>query len=211
MDKVLRTLQYAEANKYSGFTARHVHDLFTSMKSIDASLNGGRLFLAILPDGETSARIYRAAEILKRANRFSGQLTACDRLHVTLFPLSGLPEPQVLAACEVVSEIKAGPFEVSFDRTVSFRGLPGSRPFVLAGDEGLKQLKSFGRSLAAGLMKRGLGFLARRDFTPHVTLLFGDRIVEEQPIGPIHWIVGEIVLIHSLNGHRHLARWPLHV
>jgi hypothetical protein len=26
------------------------------------------------------------------------------------------------------------PFEVSFDRTVSFRGRPGNRPFVLVGD-----------------------------------------------------------------------------
>jgi 2'-5' RNA ligase len=46
-------------------------------------------------------------------------------------------------------------------------------------------------------------------FTPHVTLLYDKRSVEEQPIEPISWNVREFALIHSMNGHTHLARWPL--
>jgi 2'-5' RNA ligase len=33
--------------------------------------------------------------------------------------------------------------------------------------------------------------------------------VEEYPIDPICWTVNEFVLIHSMHGHVHLARWPL--
>ena len=169
----------------------------------------GRLFLAILPDSDRRAEIYRKAEIIKRAHAFRGQLTAPDRLHVTLFPLSGLPRPVVATACEAVADMKAGPFDVSFDRTMSFRGRVGSRPFVLTGESGLRRLRSFRRSLATAMMRKGLRFMARRDFTPHVTLLFDDRAVEENPFGPIGWTVHDIVLIRSQRGHTHLARWRL--
>jgi 2'-5' RNA ligase len=73
-------------------------------------------------------------------------------------------------------------------------------------------LKSFGRSLSAAFARKdGLRHPGRRDFTPHVTLLFDDCAVEEQPFGPIGWTVRNLVLIHSMNGHRHLAQWSLRV
>jgi 2'-5' RNA ligase len=62
-----------------------------------------------------------------------------------------------------------------------------------------------GRSLVKIGFRRG----AITDFTPHVTLLYDRRNVEEQPIEPISWTVREFVLIHSMQGHTHLARWPL--
>ena len=176
------------------------------------SRQAGELFLAILPDAETSARIYKIAEILKAAHAFRGRLTAPERLHVTLFSLGHLSQDRVEAACAAIEELKAEPFDVSFDRTMSFRGRPGSRPFVLAGVDGLVPLKLFRRSLAAAFAQRdGLKHLGRRDFTPHVTLLFDDQAVDEQPIGPIGWTVRGLVLIHSMKGHEHLAQWPLHV
>lgn len=172
---------------------------------------GGELFLAVLPDVETSRRIHQMAEILKAAHAFRGRLTAPERLHVTLLSLGGLPRQVVEKACEVVGEVKAEPFEISFDRTMSFRGQPGSRPFVLAGGGGLSRLKMFRRSLAAAFARNGLKHLGRRDFTPHITLLFDDRAVDEQPIGPVRWTVRDLVLIHSMKGHEHLAHWPLRV
>jgi len=53
--------------------------------------------------------------------------------------------------------------------------------------------------------------LATTNFTPHVTLLYDARDVEEYPIEPIGWTVKEFVLIRSSNGHEHLVRWPLWV
>jgi hypothetical protein len=71
--------------------------------------------VAILPDAETSAQIHRMAAVMKAAHTFRGQLTAPDRLHVTLFSLGGLPEQLVEKACEAMGEVRAEPFEISFD------------------------------------------------------------------------------------------------
>jgi 2'-5' RNA ligase len=171
--------------------------------------SGSRLFLAAVPDADTAARIYRLACVLKRAHRFNGKLIEPERLHITLFFLGGLPERIVRMACEAAAEVKAPPFEILFDRYASFRGKPGSRPLVLMGDDGLDRLKSFRRTLGGAMARRGLKHLTKKDFTPHITLVYAERNVEEHPIEPICWTVNEFVLIHSMHGHVHLARWPL--
>ena len=174
-----------------------------------ASSESARLFLATIPDAETSARIHRLAGILKRAHQFSGKLIAPNRLHVSLFFLGGLPEQDIRAVCAAAAEVRMEPFEVLFDRTASFRGKRGSRPFVLVGDEGLQRLTSFRQMLGDAMLRRGLRRVANTNFTPHVTLLYDARGVEEYPIEPISWIAREFVLIRSIKGHDCLARWPL--
>ena len=99
----------------------------------------------------------------------------------------------------------------AFDRTASFRGRPGNHPFVLIGEQGLRGLQSFRQMFCAALTRRGMRRLANTNFTPHVTLLYDARDVDEYPIEPIGWTVKEFVLIRSLNGHEHLVRWPLWV
>ena len=174
-----------------------------------ASSSSGRLFLAAVPDAGTAERIHRLAGILKRAHKFDGKLIAPERLHISLFYLGGLLEHRIQAAREAVADVRAEPFEVSFDRTASFRGREGNRPFVLIGDDGLGRLQSFRRMLGAALTRTGLRRVANTHFTPHVTLLYGTRSVEEYPVWPIFWTVTEFVLIHSRKGHDHLARWSL--
>ena len=83
--------------------------------------------------------------------------------------------------------------------------------FVLIGEKGLRRLQSFRQTLGAALTRRGLRRLANTNFTPHVTLLYDARGVDEYPVEPIGWTVREFVLIRSLNGHEHLVRWPLWV
>jgi RNA 2',3'-cyclic 3'-phosphodiesterase len=165
-----------------------------------------------LPDPETAARIYRMAEVLKKANAFRGQLTSRERLHVSLFCFNGLDKQSVERACGIVGQARTEPFTLGFDRNMSFRGQAGSCPFVLTGSDGLRSLSLFRRSLANTFARKdGLRHLELRDFTPHVTLLFDDQSADEQPFGPVEWIARELVLIHSDRGHAHLARWPLHV
>jgi len=170
-----------------------------------------RVFLAAVPDAVAAARIYRLARVLRHAHKFNGNVIEPERLHVSLFSLGELSEQIVRVACEAAAEVRVPPFEVLFDRSVSFRGKTGNRPLVLVGDDGLDRLKAFRRTLGFAMAKKGLKYLAKRDFTPHVTLLYADRTVEEYPIEPIRWTVNEFVLIHSMRGHVHLARWPLHV
>jgi hypothetical protein len=90
--------------------------------------------------------------------------------------------------------VRGQPFEVRFDRSATFLGRPGNRPFVLIGDEGLEELRSFRQTPGSVLARKGLKRLARRKFTPHVTLLYADRQAEEYPIEPICWTVSEFVL-----------------
>jgi 2'-5' RNA ligase len=168
-----------------------------------------RLFLAVVPDAAAAARISRLAHVLKRAHKFDGKVIEPGRLHVSLFFLGELSEQIVQVASDAAAEVRLPPFEVLFDRSVSFLGKPGNRPFVLVGDEGLDRLKSFRQTLGVAMAGKGLRYLTKRDFTPHVTLLYADRDVEEHPIEPIRWTVNEFVLIHSMHGHVHLARWPL--
>jgi 2'-5' RNA ligase len=174
------------------------------------SSDKGRLFFAAVPDAVTAARIYRLAAALKRARGFGGKLIEPDRLHVTLFSLD-LSERAGRMASEAATEVSAQPFDVSFDRTASFCVRRGNRPFVLLGDEGLQGLSGFRRMLGAAMTRKGLRRPATADFTPHVTLLYDLREAEEQPIEPICWTVSDFVLVHSMQGHVHLARWPLRV
>jgi RNA 2',3'-cyclic 3'-phosphodiesterase len=169
-----------------------------------------RLFLAAVPDAATATRIHGLTKTLKRAHRFSGTLIVPERLHVSLFFLAGLPEQSLRAACKALAEMRVPPFQVSFDRTASFRGRVGSRPFVLVGGDGVVQLKSFRQGLGVGLAREGLRRLAKTNFEPHVTLLYDARGVDEYPLAePICWTVNEIVLIQSRSGHTHLAKWRL--
>jgi len=67
------------------------------------------------------------------------------------------------------------------------------------------------RALTQGgaLAKAGVG---ARQSTPHLTLLYDARRVDEQPIDPIRWTVREFVLVHSLLGQTRyipLGKWPL--
>jgi 2'-5' RNA ligase len=172
--------------------------------------DSGRLFFAVVPDAITAAGIYRLATALKRVRGFDGRLVEQDRLHVTLFSLD-LSERAVWMASEAAAEVSVQPFDVSFDRTASFRVRRGDRPFVLFGDEGLRELRRFRRMLGAAMTRKGLRRRAAGDFTPHVTLLYDRREVEELPIEPISWTVRDFVLVHSRQGHLHLARWPLRV
>jgi RNA 2',3'-cyclic 3'-phosphodiesterase len=187
----------------------YVHDLFGVIMDRFASSSSARQFLAIVPDPATAERIHRLACVLKRAHRFSGRLIAPERLHISLFSLSGLADRQLCAACEAATELRTEPFAVAFDRTASFRGRQGNRPFVLLGESGLRRLESFRRTLGAALTRRGLRRAANTNFTPHVTLLYDARSADEYPVEPILWTVTEFVLIRSMRGHEYVARWPL--
>lgn len=172
--------------------------------------DGGRLFLGAVPDRDARTKIDRLTGVLARAHGFGGKTIRPDCLHVSLLFLGGPSDDLVRIARQaaVTAAAHMPRFDVAFDRTVSFRGKRDKRPFVLIGDNGCRPLMSLRQRLVAAL---GPNHLARRDLTPHVTLWYGEPAADEYPIGPIGWTVREFMLIHSLDGHTHLARWPLGV
>lgn len=174
-----------------------------------------RLFFAFMPDHEAALRTQTTADHLRGAHQLKGKPLGVDRFHVSLFHVgdyAGLPEPVVAQASRVADGITAAPFEMAFDRAVTFSGKPGHLPFVLLGREPAP-LMAFHAALERQMRQAGLGQggLQRR-FTPHMTLLYGDHPVAEQGVAPIAWTAREFVLVHSLIGQGRyivLARWPL--
>ena len=173
-----------------------------------------RLFFAIFPDPLTAGRIAEQADRLRTAHQLSGRPLADERFHITLHHLgdhAGLRRDIVAMAGEAAQALAAAPFEVTFDRAVSFHN-GGNNPLVLRGDAGLEALKAFQRDLGLAMARAGLGRLIDKAFTPHVTMLYDRRAVAEEPVEPVTWTVSGFTLVHSLLGrteHVPLARWTL--
>jgi 2'-5' RNA ligase len=173
-----------------------------------------RLFFAIFPDAGTAARIARLREALCLELGLRGKPLTTERLHATLHHVgdyAGLPLDIVASAGDAAPAVAMPPFTVAFDGAESFRGRPGHRPFVLRGEDGVAGLMMLQQRLALAMAKVGLGCPVRH-YTPHVTLLYGDRLVADRPVDTVSWAVHEFVLVHSLLGRSRyhvLARFPL--
>jgi RNA 2',3'-cyclic 3'-phosphodiesterase len=173
------------------------------------------LFLAIKPDIDAAAQIHRLASIIKRARGFKGRLTGPGRLHISLFSLGwwdDRAEKMIAKVDRTAAELKVLPFEVTLDRTMSFSNRPDNHAFVLVGSGGVDRLRAFHALLGATLTRNELLCRVHTISTPHVTLLYDKRVVDEQPIEHISWTVREFVLVRSLRGrtrHIDVARWQL--
>lgn len=173
-----------------------------------------RLFFAIFPDPTAAAQIARRAEDLRAAHRLNGRPLALERFHVTLHHLgdhAGLRRDIVATAREAAEAVTTRAFDVVFDRAASFRN-GDNNPFVLQGGEGLEALRAFQRDLGLAMARAGLGRLADKSFTPHVTMLYDRSLVAEEAVAPVTWTVTGFTLVHSLLGrteHVPLARWSL--
>ncbi|HWD27608.1 MAG TPA: 2'-5' RNA ligase family protein [Rhizomicrobium sp.] len=176
-----------------------------------------RIFLALLPDAQTAARIHALAEALKAKHGFTANLILPEHLHVTLFHLgdwAALPQMVIDAAKTAAESIAHAPFDAVFDTARSFRNSTGIYPFVLTGPAHGAPLHGFHKMLGAALKKAGLGAAVHEeDFTPHVTLTYDAVKVKPGKLdAPTVWTVRDFVLVHSQLGrttHHHLARFAL--
>lgn len=138
-----------------------------------------------------------------------------ERLHVSLQHVGdfvGLPDTVVGQASRIAASVRRPTFTVAFNCVMSFRGRPGNQPFVLRGDGGTIGLTMLQQALGEAMEKSGLTRAAEH-YAPHLTLMYGDRFVAEQPLkAEVKWAVREFVLVHSLLGrgaYRPLGRFPL--
>ncbi|AOI92608.1 2'-5' RNA ligase [Burkholderia pseudomultivorans] len=173
-----------------------------------------RFFFAVMPDPGAAARIAALAEDCRSGTPGKAEVLRTERLHVTLYSLGDFayaPGAVIARACAAADRIAASAFRVTFDRIVSFNGRPGHQPRVLTSSAGADALIAFQQQLREALRRAGLRVSAAR-FTPHVTLLYGERGPEQPCIEPVTWIVNEFVLIHSWLGRKRydiVGRWPL--
>lgn len=189
----------------------------SSLPGIDAEpIPTDRLFFAIFPGADIAEGIGRFAKGFFSKQRLNGDLLAATRLHISLHHVGdfvGVPQGMLAMAGSAASAVydEIPPFEIAFDRAMSFVGRPGHHPFVLCGSDGIVALSAFRNALGDAMARAGFK-LRNTHYTPHVTLLYSDRLVPEQPIEPIAWTVREFALVRSLIGlqrYELLGRWSL--
>jgi 2'-5' RNA ligase len=175
-----------------------------------------RVFFALQPPEPAASAIAALSRQLKADLGLKGKLIPVERLHVTLNFFGdhvGLPQGLLQALSDAAGELRFEPFDLVFDRVMSFKAGAGRKPpFVLrGGDEGLAPVMHFRRAIDDVLARRGLARSFDLRFTPHVTLMYGHKMVTEQAVAPITWRVSEFVLVDSLIGqgkHIVMGRWP---
>ncbi|RYD23057.1 MAG: hypothetical protein EOP88_05735 [Verrucomicrobiaceae bacterium] len=165
------------------------------------------LFVAFVPDGAAIQRIVECRERLAESHGYLGKQVSPELLHITLVWISdyeGDLPPRVVrdtsAACAAVAA-EFDTFEIRLKRVGFYRTKPGSYPLVMKGDEGCNpRLMEFQESLVKQLALRGV---SRKEpgkkFDPHLTLSRGGLELAE-PVAPVSWIAGEVVLLRSLSG-----------
>ncbi len=169
------------------------------------------LFFALLPDPAVAEAIYGQSVLLDRVRGLGGELLEANRLHVSLHGVGGffddVPADIVRQATQAADAVRCTPFDVVFERAMSF---PSSKAYVLRVGGGMEPLQAF--RLGLGIAMANVGLPAKPGFTPHMTLSYRGRTVPEHAIEPLHWRVQEFALISSHVGQSYyevLGRWPL--
>lgn len=174
-----------------------------------------RLFFALRPDERTAGLVMQRLATLRQELGFKGRPLKAEHLHVMLhhvgdFP--AFPAELVHRLLEAGEALHAPAVPLCLDAVLSFgRQNRRNNPMVLLAGEPLEPLRAFHRSLGVHLQAAGVTGL-RSKFTPHLTLLYDDALIELQALEPLHWTATEFLLIDSLIGQtRHvvLGRWPL--
>lgn len=176
----------------------------------------GQAVFRDFPGGGYCRRHREFAKGFCSEQRLNGDLLAATRFHISLHHIGdfvGLPRGILAMAGSAASAVcdEIPPFEIAFDRAMSFVGRPGHHPFVLCGSDGVVALSAFRKALGDAMARAGFK-LRNTHYTPHVTLLYSDRLVPEQSIEPVAWTVREFTLVRSLIGlqrYEPLGRWSL--
>ncbi|MBP0582933.1 2'-5' RNA ligase family protein [Labrys sp. LIt4] len=179
-------------------------------------VRGERLFFAVFPGAEDALRIEQFRRSFFEANHFRGSMLRQDRFHVSLHHIGDFKRLKASRsyAAELAGELVHLPaFEITLNALKSLGTFPKPgralrHPLVLLGEgPGLVELHE---TLGAAMTK--VGIRAFPDFTPHLTLSYGERSVLEQRIDPIPIHIASFCLVHSRVGkteYRIIKRWPL--
>ncbi len=169
-----------------------------------------RLFFGLFPGIDQAPPITALGAQLRLEHALKGKLLDAHRLHITLHDLGGyeeLPQEIVAAARSAGDSMAERSFDIMFDHAMSF---PGSDAYVLCDGPGIAEVSVFRQNLGAAMLKVGLK--AKRDFTPHMTLLYDQRIITKHGVAAVRWTARDLFLINSHVGHsvhEILGRWPL--
>lgn len=171
-----------------------------------------KLFFGLfLPPGDAQ-RLADGADALRLQHGLTGERLAAERLHITLLVVDDLhdtvPLATVNAARAAAASVDCAPLHIAFDHALSFRP---NNAFVLRcdarSDAVIARLR---RTLTLGL--RRVGLRPKQSHTPHMTLLYNQRLIPPQHIPPLRWTAHEFALVLShtrRTHHQWIDRWPL--
>ncbi|OJF90544.1 2'-5' RNA ligase family protein [Pararhizobium antarcticum] len=173
------------------------------------------LFLAVVPERDTACQAVEIGRHAAVEYDLSREVRPHRKMHVALNAIGAytqLPDDVVSTVSQAMSAVRAMPFEISFDRIMSFQ-TGYAQPLVLTSAVRSEEMMDLHVQLAKEMWSAGLIFSYNPRFKPHMTLLHdGATIAERELIEPVSWTVREFVLVHSLvgcNDHEYLGRWPL--
>ena len=186
-----------------------------SLVGFEARSQTDRLFFCVFPPAVAREAIAVETDGLRAEHSLTGRSIEPARLHLTLHHLGDhvdAREDIVQTASAAASRIAIAPFELSLVSAVSFAGREGNHPCVLQGAAERQPVHLLWRELSNQLMAAGLGRYLRREFVPHLTLLYDKRTLPAQAVEPISWTVRDSSLVRSLLGqgrHQVLGTWQL--
>jgi RNA 2',3'-cyclic 3'-phosphodiesterase len=173
----------------------------------------GTVYFAFKPGPDVIGQVELVGNHLCARHELAGSVRPLV-LHLTIcaigyFPV--LPEERVEAARGVAGRLVAKPFEIILNRARTYPNGKEKPPLVAFADSGVSRVDLFRYALIADLRRNGFSF-SKKLPDPHMTLFYDHRVVAEEPIDPIRWVVRDFVLVHSIYGegrHELLGRWPL--
>lgn len=176
------------------------------------------LFFAILPPTEVAHLASRTAQELRAQHRLPKSAMPIERLHVTVQPVCTFSEMleghKLRRVLEIATDVAAGcqPLPLRFNRVGSM-GRHAPSALALKGDAATKRaLADLTTPLAQALQRDGFIEFERGGSVPHMTLVYGTKLIAQQPITPIEWLADRLVLLVSHRGCGHYERlgaWPL--
>lgn len=173
----------------------------------------GAVYFAVKPDPDTAEHSVLVGNRVGARHGLTGSVSS-RVLHMTICPighLPELPEERIEMACRIAGRMVEKPFEIVLDCVRTYPNERGKQPLVAFSSNGAPRAELFRHALITDLKRVGFIF-PRKLPDPHMTLFYDRRVVVEELIGPIRWMVRDFVLVHSIFGqgrHRLLRRWPM--
>ena len=184
-----------------------------SLPGMQANPRTESLFFCLFPDALACEAIAAETDALRVEHSLIGPSIRPNRLHVTLHYLGEHAierEDIVVSASAAASRVAHAPVDVTLARAASFSTRSDKHPCVLLPQEERPPIHGLWRELGNHLMAAGLGRYLKREFLPHVTVLYDTRVLTAHAVEPIHWLARDFALVRSRAAeYEVLGSWPL--
>ena len=184
-----------------------------SLAGMEVRSETGSLFFCVFPDPAAREAIAAETDALRVEHSLSGPAIRPNRLHATLHYLGEhlIDRADIVdTATTAAARVRHAPFEVTLARVSSFSTRNDKHPCVLLCPEERPPIHGLWRELSNHLMAAGFGRYLKREFTPHVTVLYDTRVLIPHAIEPICWQARDFALVRSWQGeYEVIGSWPL--